>query len=281
MDHSNPIKKLAKIGLNWLQNIQVAFARLLGLVDFPVPANSSMRKTSSKKVKHYYVSGIQSAVPIITSALREGVSFTSGTRILDFGCGVGRQLLHFTRNLPGPDYYGCDIDDTSIAFVNKAYPRVDAYTSNFNPPLKYDDAFFDMVYSVSIFSHLNMEDLGTWLSELGRITRPGGYCFLTTEGETAIAPLAPIFGHDKETLIGELRDKGYLYKEYDYLHKSVEKQNTLKITSLVVGIEGSYGNTALSTDYIRTHWNTDQFEVVDILEGIIDFRQDLVILRRK
>ena len=199
MDHSNPIKKLAKIGLNIAQNVQVAIARIFGLVDFPVPANSSMRKTSSKKVRHYYVSGIQSAVPIITSAQREGVRFDKGTRVLDFGCGVGRQLLHFTRNLPEPDYYGCDIDDTSIDFVQKAYPQVDAHTSSFSPPLKYDDAFFDMIYSVSIFSHLNMEDLGTWLAELGRITRPGGYCFLTTEGETDISPLAPIFGTNEST----------------------------------------------------------------------------------
>ena len=55
MDHSNPIKKFAKIGLNQFQRVQVAIARMFGLVDFPVPANSSMRKTSSKKVKHFEV----------------------------------------------------------------------------------------------------------------------------------------------------------------------------------------------------------------------------------
>jgi len=73
----------------------------------------------------------------------------------------------------------------------------------------------------------------------------------------------------------------YIHSISDYLQKSVENQNTLKITSLVVGIEGSYGNTALSKEFIKTHWNNRHFEVIDVIEGIIDFRQDLVILKRK
>lgn len=281
MDQSSVIKKLIKRGLDQLQHVHVAGARCLGLIDFPVPPNSSMRKTSSRSIRHYYRSGIQTSLPIATCATRELVALDKNIKILDFGCGVGRQLLHFTRHYPNPDYFACDIDDSSINFIRKHYPQVKTYQNDFHPPLQYPDDFFDMVYSVSIFSHLRLEDHGPWLDELARVTKPGGTCFLTFEGETALRALAPVFEKDAEILVKELRERGALYKEYNYLRKSVQKQNTLKTASLLVGVTGSYGNTVLSPEHIRRAWNTDRLQVLDILEGVIDYRQDLAVLRRK
>lgn len=281
VEHAHPIKKMAKLGLNQLQRFQAALGQGLGVIDFPVPPNSSMRKTSSRSMRHYYISGIQTVVPIVTCALQRGVALNGRIRILDFGCGVARQLLHFTRHYPNPSYYACDVDDSSIAFVQKAYPQVEAHVNPFHPPLKYPDGFFDLIYSVSIFSHLNVDDQKSWLAELARITKPGGYCFLTTEGRAALGHLTSTFGMDDAALARELAEQGIIYKEYDFLRDSIQKQNTFKVASLLVGIEGSYGNTVLAPQYIRSEWGDADFEVLDIIEGIIDYRQDLVILRRR
>lgn len=281
MDYSETFKKLVKRGLDQLQHVEVAVARCLGFIDFPVPPNSSMRKTSSRSIRHYYGSSIRSFLPIAACAIREHLALHENIKILDFGCGVGRGLLYFTRYYPHPKYYACDIDDTSIEFVRRAYPQVNAYSNQFYPPLKYADEFFDLVYSVSIFSHLSIEDHNPWLNELARVTKSGGYCFLTTEGKTALSALASVFKRDTDTLTQELQERGYLYKEYDFLKKSVQDQNTLRIASRLVGVEGSYGHTVISPQYVRSEWGTDKFHVIDILEGIIDSRQDLVILRRK
>lgn len=240
-----------------------------------------MRKTSSKSVRHFYVSGIQSSIPIATCALRENIKLNDPIRILDFGCGAGRVLLHFTRHFQNPYYYACDIDDTVIIFIKNNYKRVQAYKNSFRPPLIYENSFFDMVYSVSIFSHLCLEDQGLWIEELARITKPGGICFLTTEGVTALKSLTKAFGMDGDTLEEDLKRHGILYKEYGYLEEALRNQNTLKITSHLIGVEGSYGNTIMSPEYIRMKWNTSYFNVTGIIEGIIDYRQDLVILRRK
>ncbi|MDN5869245.1 MAG: class I SAM-dependent methyltransferase [Nitrococcus sp.] len=281
MNHAHPIKKMAKLGLNQLQRFQIELEQGLGLIDFPVPPNSSMRKTSSRTVRHYYVSGIQTVMPIVSCALQKGIALNERIRILDFGCGVARQLLHFTRRYPNPAYYACDVDETSIAFVQKAYPQVEAYVNAFQPPLKYLDGFFDLIYSVSIFSHLNREDQGRWLAELARVVKPGGYCFLTTQGRVALARLTSTFGMEEAACARRLVEQGILYKEYAFLHDSIQKQNTFKVASDLVGIEGSYGNTVLATEFIRAQWANADFEVVEIIEGIIDYIQDLVILRRK
>lgn len=255
-------------------------ARVTGVVDYAVPSFTGMHKTSSRTIRHYYESGIRSAVPIITAARLHGLPLENN-RILDFGCGVGRQLLHFTRHLPGNDYYACDIDRFSIDFIQKNYPSVTSYVSSFSPSLEYDDNFFDMLYSVSIFSHLAEKDLLPWLTELARITRPGGLLMLTIEGPAALPKLEKDMGISQAELQATLERDGIVYKEYSYL-KDRQQQLSQKCTDgLLVGIDDSYGNTVLSPAYVEQHWNTDATEVLGIASGVIDFRQDLVVLRRR
>lgn len=88
------------------------------------------------------------------------------------------------------------------------------------------------------------------------------------------------FGQDETALRARIDQEGFLYKEYPDWQECVKSQNTLKITSLRVGVERSYGNTVLSPDYIRKHWPAAGFEVRAIVEAIIDDGQDLVVLRR-
>ena len=275
------IKTVAKAVVDLLQEAFVLCARALHVIDFPVPLNSGMRKTSSKSIRHYYISGTCTYLPIAVTALQRKVRLDQNIRVLDFGCGVGRQLLHFTRFYPAPCYHACDVDGSAIDFITKNYPRVMAYTSPFQPQLKYADGYFDMVYSVSIFSHLCLEDHKPWLLELGRITKPGGFCFLTTEGFTALKYLAASFSSDATVLREKLACAGALYKEYNFLEQSRKAGGFLNRYNLCVGVEGSYGNTVLSPAYIIKEWDNACFEVVDVIEGIVDHRQDLVVLRRK
>jgi SAM-dependent methyltransferase len=271
--------KLLKLGLNQVQTALVAGGRLLRQIDFPVPPNSSMRKTGGRTIGGYYVGGLRACLPIATCALREGVRLFENIRVLDFGCGVARGLLHFTRDYPAPTYYACDIDDTSIDFIRRNYPQVQASVTRFSPPLPYEPETFDMIYSVSVFSHLNMEDQIVWLKELARVTRVGGSCFLSTEGLVSLKYRARELEADEPTLRQRLLQDGYLYREYDDWRENVRRQNTLRVTSLMVGVERSYGTTVLTPAYIRQHWPAAGFEVRDIVEGAVD-RQDLVILRR-
>ena len=220
-------------------------------------------------------------MPIATRAIQESIMLHDKINILDFGCGVGRQLLHFTRHYQSPCYYACDIDDTSVAFIAKNYPLVQTYVNTYFPPLKYKDRFFDMIYSVSIFSHLNMEDQKVWLTEFGRITKRGGFCFITTEGYSSLKSLAASFSENEKNLKKKLDDFGYIYHEYKDWEETIKNQNSLRVTSSLVGIERSYGNTVMSPSYIRESWVGYAFDVIDVVEGIIDHRQDMVVLRRK
>lgn len=272
------LKEIGKYVLNVRQSCYVAVGRATGLIDFPVPPKSSMRKTGSRSIRHFYTSGLGTYLPIATMALHLGVKLREKINVLDFGCGVGRQLLHFTRNFSAPTYFACDVDHSSVAFVARNYPSVVARTNKFDPPLPFDDESMDMVYSVSTFSHINPQDQKGWLRAVNRVTRPGGICLLTTEGWQAFGmrlrkKLPPEFGE-------ELEANGIIYKEYEY-YQAMKKHKPLSpVLTPLIGIDKSYGSTVMTPAFIREHWSQEGFEVVSIVEGIAAGWQDLVVLRK-
>jgi hypothetical protein len=50
---------------------------------------------------------------------------------------------------------------------------------------------FDLVYALSVFTHLDATGQGFWITELSRVLKPGGFLFITTHGESYRPRLAP------------------------------------------------------------------------------------------
>jgi ubiquinone/menaquinone biosynthesis C-methylase UbiE len=280
----NLIKKLIKtFMLDPVHSIKVFILRLFKIIDFPVPANSSMRKTTaSGSIRRYFTSGMECYVPIVVMAEKYGLNLREGNlNILDFGCGVGRLLLQFTRNYRNNNYYACDIDDTSINFIKRNYKNVKSYANDHTPPLDYQDSSFDLIYSISIFSHLNLEDQDAWLAELSRVVNKDGYLFLTIEGSHSIKWwLAEAFNMNESDAQNKLKNEGFIFKEYDNWKKITKSSNIFRASSQLVGVKSAYGSMALSKCFINKNWNKYNLEVIDIIEGVVGTRQDLVILKK-
>ena len=275
-------KKIAKFFIDKAQWIEVKFLTAFGVIDFKVPPNSSMRESSSTNIRHYYESGLTTTLPIVTAAYIEGLDLRQPAEVLDFGCGVGRQLLQLARRYPKLNLHACDVNGRSIAYLKRAYPKIDSYANEFSPPLKFSEAQFDLVLSVSIFSHLSIKDNPIWLKELARVTRPGGLCCLTILGSHAMGLHARASGgpsaSDQRKL---LEEQGFLFQNYekpDFQRAAAEmwdKGNTLQL------IKEEYGNTYLSERFIRENWDNGDFELRQFIPGIIDQQQDLVVLQRR
>jgi ubiquinone/menaquinone biosynthesis C-methylase UbiE len=218
----------------------------------------------------------------VTAAYIEGLDLRQPAEVLDFGCGVGRQLLQLARRYPKLNLHACDVNGRSIAYLKRAYPKIDSYANEFSPPLKFSDSKFDLILSVSIFSHLSIKDNPIWLKELARVTRPGGLCCLTILGSHAMGLHAPAssgpFASDQRK---QLEEQGFLFQNYerpDFQRAAAElwdKGNTLQL------IKEEYGNTYLSERFIRENWDNGDFELRQFIPGIIDQQQDLVVLKRR
>jgi SAM-dependent methyltransferase len=103
------------------------------------------------------------------------------TTILDFGCGCGRLARWWADARPA--LHGCDPNATLVAWVRANLPFVTATVSSPDPPLPYAEGTFDFVYALSIFTHLPAHRALPWMTELRRVTKPGGLILFTTAGE--------------------------------------------------------------------------------------------------
>jgi SAM-dependent methyltransferase len=101
--------------------------------------------------------------------------------VLDFGCGCGRTARHWAgREL---DLHGCDINPRGVAWVNEHLPFVQARTNQLEPPAPYPDATFDVVYAISILTHLTEMLAEQWIADWRRVLKPGGTLVVTTHGD--------------------------------------------------------------------------------------------------
>ncbi|MGZ4176761.1 MAG: class I SAM-dependent methyltransferase [Solirubrobacteraceae bacterium] len=105
--------------------------------------------------------------------------------VLDLGCGAGRVLPHFARLAPGAACVGCDVDEAAIQWAARHHRRLGWSLTSFHPPLPYAADTFDLVYAVSVFSHLDRGLAGLWLDELCRVLAPGGLALLSVHGPHA------------------------------------------------------------------------------------------------
>jgi SAM-dependent methyltransferase len=106
-----------------------------------------------------------------------------GRRLLDFGCGAGRVLRQFVAQGPEAEYWGCDVDAECIDWLQaNLSPPLHVFANDELPPLPQPDGFFDLVYCVSVFTHLS-RSWSAWLTELHRVLKPDGLLIATFLGE--------------------------------------------------------------------------------------------------
>jgi SAM-dependent methyltransferase len=106
-----------------------------------------------------------------------------GKSVLDFGCGAGRTLRHFIPEARTATFWGCDIDAESIDWLEaNLSPPLRVFRNGAEPPLSQPDERFDLIWAVSVFTHL-VESWSSWLLELRRVLKPGGLLVATFMGE--------------------------------------------------------------------------------------------------
>ena len=139
--------------------------------------------------------------------------------LLDWGCGVGRTIQHVELLPPGAVLYGCDINDEMIEWNKNNYPQIAFTTINNFPPTPYAPFFFDLVYGMSIFTHIESRLQIEWIIELYRILKSNGVLLITTQGAHYYNKLLP----------GEMKvldDKGvYTQNYYKQGHRMMSTYN--------------------------------------------------------
>ena len=134
------------------------------------------------KPESYFGSGRRVAWTILSMLQECGADVTAMRSVLEFGCGSARVLRHF-RHIEGLLLAGTDANPMPIEWDRKNLPRIEFSNNGLQPPLQYKDGSFDLIYAISVFTHIPLEWQGAWLDELCRVLRPGGYLLCTVHGE--------------------------------------------------------------------------------------------------
>lgn len=166
-------------------------------------------------------------------------TFDGKLNVLDFGCGCGR-VLAFMKIAREMEIVGNDIDEEAIDWCRGAFPDVQFIASKPMPPVDLPSNKFDLVYSVSVMTHLPEEMQTAWLGELSRVTKHGGILVLTTRGI-----------HQVDLS----RWQRLVFRYKGFLHCGGR---------LTAGLPEFYRSAFHSESYVRKHWSKF-FEILDFI----------------
>ncbi len=157
-------------------------------------------------------------------------------KILDIGCGNGRNLVSFAEK----DFV-CDGVDFSMEMVKNAKLKFEKlglrskfHISNMtNLPFKNNN--FDYLICVASFHHLNKFDQEKALKEFKRILKPSGKMYITVWNKWQSRFL---FGKKEVFIPWKVKDK--IYQRYYYLFNYLEFKNLLSKHFKIEDSEGIF-----------------------------------------
>jgi SAM-dependent methyltransferase len=104
-----------------------------------------------------------------------------GRRVLDFGCGAGRVLRQLYPIAASGEFWGCDTYEPTIAWLEQNLSPPFRFYVNDERPMPHPDEYFDLIFAISVFTHITHE-WAAWLLELHRILKPEGLLAATFIG---------------------------------------------------------------------------------------------------
>jgi len=223
----------------------------------PPPKFRQLTTATNITIEEHIKEGLQASVMIIDVLKKEGIDphQMSGI-VLDFGCGVGRVLRHIYKAMPNVQLFGSDVDEDLIDWNRKNLSIANWFVNNFLPPTNFELNCFNLIYAISVFTHMDERTQFLWLNEFYRIIKPKGLLMIT------IVPIEEA-GNSKEII--------YKYRKRELVNRSWVGRKSR---------HPYYIDTKQSEYYCKSQWNK-YFEIVGFFKSALRGTQDLVLLRKK
>ena len=209
------------------------------------PPEMRYRVSASMDAADFVTVGKTCAEDIRSALQKVGHELSSFSHILDFGCGCGRTLVHMPSLAPNAQFSGIDIDAPAINWCEKNLDFASFTLGREKPPLDFAAETFDLIYAISVFTHLDEENQFRWLEELRRITKPSGILLLTVNSS-----------NDNQ--------QGFVF-EHTYEHGL---------------FPAWYQNTYHSKQYVFENFGKS-FDVLSYVNKGMNMHQDVVVLQKR
>jgi cyclopropane fatty-acyl-phospholipid synthase-like methyltransferase len=172
---------------------------------------------------------------------------------------------------------GADINQDNVSWCQSNLPAVRTIQTSALPPFAFVANEFDLVFAISVFTHLPKVAMFAWLDEISRVTVSGGVVILTTHGDAVLDTITKSPQHQKmfrmssedaSSMKAKFSSDGFVYNSYDADGLRVAKAGS------------DYGTSFTHEKFIRSQWNRDALSVIEFLPGGLRGGQDIVILKK-
>jgi ubiquinone/menaquinone biosynthesis C-methylase UbiE len=207
-------------------------------------------------------------------------NITDQHKILDFGCGWGRVTRFFLKDIYPSNLWGIDCVAEGIQLCKQTNRWSNFDLVGTQPPTRFPNDTFDLIYCYSVFSHLSEDIHEQWLAEFQRILRPNGLLMATTRSRDFIIRCAQLRSRPNlpEYLVGASKSFPNMEQslvDYDrglFCHSPTGGGGILE-TSF-------YGETCIPKAYILSHW-AKLFLVVSFIEHNKWLPQNIIVVQKR
>jgi SAM-dependent methyltransferase len=244
---------------------------------YPLPAESNMERITGPGAATlgHLIQGYTTFKQIDRiSEMYYGKGIKQFETVVDWGSGCGRILRHFSEHPNGgrfaetrnQDLFGFDIDAVNVEWCEQNMP--DVATFDLIEPLgtfSLPDDSVDLLYGISVMTHLTEHAQCQWLKEIRRVLKPGGGAILTTHGEHFFYA-GPGFNDPNRMLSVPFLEKyGFLdiYRDANLGGEHMEH----------------YRATYQSRKHVRDTWRR-YLDILDVIPATNAWRQDFVVLKK-
>ena len=257
----NIIDKKTLIPLEGYYNIH---SEVKKLDDLPMPDDINLARIGAQNLQHYKSVGFDKFMRLQEVLSKyTNKSFSDMGRILDWGCGCGQVLRYFNR-YNNVEVNGADIDSVNIKWCESNLDFAKFYQVPLKPPTDFTTGYFDLIFGISVVTHLRENDQSDWLAELSRISKKGAIVLLSVHGNGGVAFRNELFDINK---LLSWQEKGFLAIGVDSaINDSINDKE--------------YYTTSFQTDwYIKKEW-AKYFQIIDVIPSYIGHFQDLVVMQK-
>jgi SAM-dependent methyltransferase len=260
----------------WAHSLGVASDEVLRSCAPPVPPLELRSIVGAHSEEVFLWEGARDISLFLDLYERHGMLRRARPRVLDFGCGCGR-LTRFLNLSDRYEVYACDLNADHVAWCGENLPTIRTKKNAPTPPLPFPNESIDLVYLLSVFTHLPDSAVLAWVHDLERVVAVGGIAIITTHGFRALEIICHSADHQKLMDMGAeaaarvfklLKMAGYVYIPY---------RSSIQAAANVQGAD--YGNSFTSPDFVRSGW-TGRFDLVEYLPAALRGWQDVYVLRR-
>ncbi len=236
----------------------------------PLPTMANIIRVSGRKSDqvNFLVSGLTTFSKLDAMCkFYSGVGISDLDVVVDWGVGCGRVVRHLleqdqANRASAQTVIGVDIDEINVKWCQENLSSLSP-NAQFNvlslEGFDLPGGSVDLLYGISIFTHLSEYHQHKWLSEIRRVLKPGALAILTVNGE------AKFCRQREEIGLPFVQKFGF----FDGVPDSA------------IGADRSdyYRSTLHLRPYIVKNWGM-YFEILDFIVMANAFQQDFVVVRR-